>query len=53
MIEVLDFLIDISLAVLSAAATGAFFTLLIGQFAIAQKHIARHWKASRSIHAAH
>jgi hypothetical protein len=51
MIEVLDLLFDISLSALSAAATGSLFALLIGQLAVAHKHIARHWAASRSVNA--
>jgi hypothetical protein len=47
MIEVLDLLFDISLAVVSAAATGSIFALLIGQIAVARKHIVRHLRASR------
>jgi hypothetical protein len=47
MIEVLDLLFDISLAVVSAAATGSIFALLIGQIAVAHKHIVRHLGSSR------
>ena len=47
MIEVLELFFDISLAVASAAATGSIFALLIGQIAVAHKHIVRHRGTSR------
>jgi hypothetical protein len=51
MIQVLDLCFDISAAVASAAATGSIVALLIGLFAVAQKHIGRRWGASLASYA--